>query len=119
MEALSAANNSTAMPNGEQDSGFWETGAWILTLTGVIVTALGLIGNYLCYVTAGYLPESTSAYLMKYLAVWDSIAVLQDGIVNLGSKLADYDLSTISVRNLSSRKILKLSKSFDNSTKDH
>ena len=67
-------------------------------LFGFNLAIFGVIGNSLCFHTAGYLPASTSAYLMRYLAVWDTLAATQDGIFNLGLRffdinLADYDVS--------------------------
>ncbi len=100
MDFVLAANESqSTLYPGESENGdsSWETKSWMLMLVGVVATVFGLIGNYFCFVTAGFLPESTSANLIKYLAVWDSIAVLQDGIVNLGFKLPNFDLSGIHV----------------------
>ncbi len=48
------------------------------TGTATIVAALfGVVGNMLCFMTAPSLPDSTTKYLMKYLAVWDSLRALQ------------------------------------------
>ena len=45
------------------------------------VACLGILGNYLVIITTAYLPESTTKHLIKYLAVWDALAVFQCGIV--------------------------------------
>ncbi len=50
-------------------------------LFGAIVSVLGSVGNYLCFRTAHFLPESTTKYLMKHLAVWDAVSVIQAGFV--------------------------------------
>ncbi len=42
---------------------------------------MGAIGNYLSFRSAECLPEATSKYLMKYLAVFDSLAALGISLV--------------------------------------
>ncbi|XP_063713729.1 uncharacterized protein LOC134841629 [Symsagittifera roscoffensis] len=57
----------------------WTTGTNAMRLSGFVVSVLGLVGNFLCYITANELPASNSAFLMKHLAVWDSIGGFTDG----------------------------------------
>ena len=64
---------------------------------GFSVTVLGFLLNYFCFLAAGCLPESSSATLIKYLAVWDSIASMQDGVLNLGMTLLDIDVASMHV----------------------
>ena len=42
---------------------------------------MGTIGNFLIFRSVEYLPEATSKYLMKYLAVCDSLAALGISVV--------------------------------------
>ena len=67
-----------------------------VSISGGTISFLGLIMNYFCYKTSLALPlQSTSTNLMAYLAVWDSISVVHDGLIDMGLKslgfhLADY-----------------------------
>ena len=49
---------------------------------GYLFTLLGFLFNYFCYITANHLPESTSANLMKYVAVWDTISLVKIGLLD-------------------------------------
>ncbi len=66
-------NVTTADPH----LGFVE-GSQILAINtfGSIVAVFGVIGNFLSYRSAEHLPEATSKYLMRYLAVLDTLTAL-------------------------------------------
>ncbi len=46
-----------------------------------LAALFGLLGNSLTFRTVELLPEATSKYLMKYLAVWDSMAALHGSVI--------------------------------------
>ena len=60
----------------------------------IVVSVLGLLGNFLSYKAADFLPKSNSSVLMKYLAVWDSGTVAGIGLI-----LSTLDLATTNVLN--------------------
>ena len=60
---------------------FWQDAWTIVKIATVVISVLGLLGNFLSYKTADFMPKSNSSVLMKYLAVWDSVAVLYHGII--------------------------------------
>ena len=62
-------------------------------LIGAVISLIGLVLNYFCFLAADCLPESSSATLVKYLAVWDSLAAIQDGIIYLGLPTFGIDVS--------------------------
>ncbi len=104
MDVISVTNGTAQQVSPAVQSEFWGAGiSWsfysdVLSLGGMVVTILGILGNTLCYITAGCLPESTSAHLMKYLAIWDSISASQDGILNLGLRFFGINFFALNVR---------------------
>ena len=56
----------------------------IFDVLGLCFMILGFLFNYFCYITANHLPESSSATLMKYVAVWDSISLFKIGVLGSG-----------------------------------
>ena len=76
----------------------WDRATWVLCVCGLVITIVGVMCNYLCYRTAAYLPESTSAGLVRYLAIWDSLSAIQDGILHLGFRVFDVNLASVNVR---------------------
>ncbi len=48
-----------------------------VVLLGAVASCVGCVGNYLSYQTAEFLPEATTKYLIKHLAVWDSVTLIQ------------------------------------------
>ncbi len=48
----------------------------LIYIAASAVTVLGSIGNYLSFQSAAYLPEATTKYLMRYLAVFDTLTSL-------------------------------------------
>ena len=54
---------------------------------GFVISLIGLIFNFFCYHTSLSLPtQSTSTVLMSYLAIWDTISEVHDGILDNGFK---------------------------------
>ena len=76
---------------------FWQSANQLARLSGMVVTVLGLIANYLSYLTAFELGQSNSANLMKHLAMWDSIALFETGIFNYGLNFLGYNLGALNV----------------------
>ena len=64
----------------------WIEATGLLRVYGSVITFLGFVGNFLCYISAAHMPQSNSAYLMQHLAVWDSIGAFADGIMTVGSR---------------------------------
>ena len=65
------------------DQGFEEIWAALtsaIELVTLAVALFGVGGNFLCYLTAKQLPECNNTHLMRWLAVWDTIAALTDGV---------------------------------------
>lgn len=65
-----------------------------MCLYGVVMTILGFVFNFFCFITAGYMPQTNSAHLMRYLAVWDSICAMRAGILHLGLRYFDVFLAS-------------------------
>jgi len=79
----SSSGTTTTTPEG----GFpWSEAIDYLCLYGMIMTSIGFVFNFFCYITAGHMPQTNSAHLMRYLAVWDSIRAITDGFLYLGSR---------------------------------
>ncbi len=66
----------------------------VMALLAATISLVGCVLNYFCYRTAEFLPESTTKYLMKHLAVWDTVSlvhavvfetIFQNSFVHLGS----------------------------------
>ena len=52
------------------------------TMTGTLAVSLfGLLGNFLSFSVADFMPKSNSGVFMKYLALWDSMAVIHYGVL--------------------------------------
>ena len=81
---VSEENNTLDSP--DQNSVGWKVFAVaainVTDAVGYIFTLLGFLFNYFCYITTSHLPESTSATLMKYVAVWDTISLLKIGLLD-------------------------------------
>ena len=68
-----------------------------ISITGATISLLGLLMNCFCYKVSLSLPvQSTSTLLMSYLAIWDSISVIHDGLVDMGLKSFDIYLANYS-----------------------
>ncbi len=60
---------------------------------GFVITLLGFVGNGLCYLTAKHMPDSISVHLIKYLAVWDSLSSIHDGVFDHGLRFFKVELA--------------------------
>ena len=69
----------------------------VARLIGCSLAVVGFVLNYLCFLAARCMPESSSATLMKYLAVWDSLASFADGVLHLGLQVLGFDITTVHV----------------------
>ena len=65
--------------NTNYEDAFAKRSVWIEVLIGA-VGLLGVCGNYATFKSAYYMPETTSKYIMRYLAVWDSWAAVEASI---------------------------------------
>ncbi len=65
-----------------------------LFVTAFFISLVGVVLNYFCYKVTRNLPrQSTSTILMCYLAIWDTIAGLHDGIFQAGLKFLSIDMA--------------------------
>ncbi len=67
---------------GEEDAGinsdsFTVEPVAVVDTLALLIALLGVLSNFLCFQTATHLPEATSKYIVKYLAVWDTLAALE------------------------------------------
>ena len=71
------ANNSLS----ESTDGFYEfnTGHDVIEFGEAMMALLGILGNFLTYKAAEFLPQTNSSVLLKYLAVWDAIVTAHIG----------------------------------------
>ena len=76
----------------------WLVANGVLEILAFATSILGVFGNFLCYITAMQLPASNSAFLMGYLAIWDTIGGLTDG-VDVLAKHFGFFIKDINVRN--------------------
>ena len=72
----------------------------IFDIVGLCFMLLGFLLNYFCYITGNHLPESSSATLMKYVAVWDSISLFKIGVLGSGMTAIglQWELYSVSLR---------------------
>ena len=68
----------------------WSTASGLLQITGFVISVLGVIGNFLCYVTAEQLAPTNSAFFMKHLAICDTISELTVGVDLIARRLQIY-----------------------------
>ena len=52
---------------------FWADASTVVIIIGVSLGVPGLLGNFLMYKAANFMPKSNNSVFMKYLAIWDSI----------------------------------------------
>ena len=58
------------------------------------MSLLGVLLNFICYKVSLLLPEqSTSTILMSYLAIWDTIAGIHDGVFQTGLQFFGVDIA--------------------------
>ena len=73
----------------KDEQSFWDYLVFGLRIGGIILSFLGLVLNYFCFETTFQLKESNNVALMRYLSVWDSILLVEAGLVIMGGKLLD------------------------------
>ncbi len=67
-------NESTSTEEAPTDGFPWEKAELFVDITAWLMALPCAVGNWLCYLTCGLLPESTTGYLMKHLAIWDIVS---------------------------------------------
>ena len=73
-------NETAGIPSLE----FLETRQTLLiNIVGSFLAIIGAVGNFLSFRSAAYLPEATSKYLMRYLAVFDTLTALNTSVIRL------------------------------------
>ena len=55
-----------------------------IRLAAMFTAVTGFFLNYLCFIAASEMPPSNSGYLMRHLAVWDSLAAFFNGFCREG-----------------------------------
>ena len=80
------------------------TASIIVDVIGLCFTLMGFLFNYFSFITANHLPESSSAFLMKYIAVWDSISLFKIGLLDSGLTMIglQWELYSVSSRSKNS-----------------
>ena len=82
---------STLSVDGNMFVGFILSGGRVL---GGVISLLGVVGNILCFRVVDDLPHSSSAFILKYLSVWDTLSASAHGSLMLyGIKLQDFGVS--------------------------
>ncbi len=82
MEVFNVTTTAEVKPKFEPgDDTWWSVAFTAVKSTTIVVSLLGLLGNFLSFKAADFMPKSNSCVLMKYLAVWDSLAVVHLGLV--------------------------------------
>ena len=83
-------------------SALWFDPVWTdyVRLCGMVTSLLGLVGNYLCFITAAEMPQSNGTRLVRHLAVWDSIGAIVNGILRIGFQLFGIVIAIFNVRNM-------------------
>ncbi len=97
MEVSNLSTTVDVVPNletVEEIGDSWRIGVFTaVKFATIVVSLLGLLGNFWSYKAADFMPKSNSSVLMKYLAVWDSLAVVHLG---LATSLTDlFNLQTL------------------------
>ena len=77
--SVSQLNESTMLPT--MDAAAESHPMVLINSFASLLALMGTIGNFLSFRSAEYLPEATSKYLMKYLAICDSLAALSISVV--------------------------------------
>ena len=91
----------------DSDVMFWQNSKTAIKIVTVVVSILGLLGNLLSYKTADFMPKSNSSVLMKYLAVWDFVAVVNLGLIPSLDQLVGTNITGTKVSNQSRSKRAK------------
>ncbi len=77
----------------------WRRAELCVDIVAWAIAVPGAVGNVLCYLTCGYLPVSTSGYLMRHLALWDIVSqqarLLIPLMMNFGHQLNKLQVSIV------------------------
>ena len=90
-------NITTTLYPTETETEIWPVPSEMFQIVGFVVAVCGFGLNSLCYLAANQLPNSSSATLIKHVAIFDSWAAFQDGVLDLGFKILGFDLANINV----------------------
>ena len=90
-------NITTTLYPIDTESKIWPVLSEMFQIVGFVVAVCGFGLNSLCYLAANQLPKSSSATLIKHVAIFDSWAAFQDGVLDLGFKILGFDLANITV----------------------
>ncbi|XP_063718954.1 uncharacterized protein LOC134845804 [Symsagittifera roscoffensis] len=67
-------------------------------LFGILTSIIGVFFNLFCYICSLSLPnQSTSSILMSYLAIWDTISLIHDGVFDMALKYCGVHLADMSI----------------------
>ncbi|XP_063724323.1 uncharacterized protein LOC134851977 [Symsagittifera roscoffensis] len=80
----------------EESQIVWLAATDYLELSGTVISLIGILLNYFCFLTADKLPKSSSASLMKHAAFWDSVSAMNNGVVKMGLQQLGLDLDNLS-----------------------
>ncbi len=78
LTVFSINESTTGLPKSDQQVSY---PVFVLENMTRVVALLGLLGNFLSFKTADFLPDATSKYIVKYLAVWDTLAALEGALI--------------------------------------
>ena len=76
---------------------FWKFALKFGCCLGGFFSVLGVIGNCVCFQIANSLPHSTSAIILKHLAIWDIFSAFIGGFLHLGFRFFEINLQNYSV----------------------
>ena len=91
----------------EESQIVWLAATDYLEISGTVISLIGILLNYFCFITADKLPKSSSASLMKHAAFWDSVSAMNNGVVKMGLQQLGLDLDNLSVSTSTSFLTLK------------
>ena len=80
---VGAGNDTLGDSVPDEDWSLVKVATYVSDGIGLCFTLFGFLFNYFCFITADHLPVSTSATLMKYVAVWDTMnCLVKIGVLN-------------------------------------
>ena len=79
------------------DTDFWYSANQSVRLFGIVASILGFAGNYFSYITTFQLDPSNNVNLMKHLAFWDSVVLIEGGFFNFAPNIIGFNLAAINV----------------------
>ncbi len=78
---ISTTTEAEASRKWNEEESFWLQTCFLVKIITIITSVLGLLGNFLSYKSANFMTKSNSSVLMKYLAVWDSAALVHLAVI--------------------------------------